>query len=60
VIGDWFCFLQSTKAKFRILDDITYDFDESGFEMGVTSTGAVATYPKGQAQPKTVQQDDRG
>jgi hypothetical protein len=31
------------KAKYGILDDNTYNFDESGFMMGIISTGAVVT-----------------
>jgi hypothetical protein len=47
------------KAKYGILDEDTYNFDESGFIIGVISTRAVVTGSDCQERPKTVQQGDR-
>ena len=43
VVQSWFRLVENTKAKYGILDDDTYNFDESGFMMGVISTGAGVT-----------------
>jgi hypothetical protein len=59
VIQSWFCLVENTKAKYDILDEDTYNFDESGFMMGVISTGAVVTGSERRDRPKTVQQGDR-
>jgi hypothetical protein len=39
----WFQLVENTKAKYGIQDDDTYNFDESGFMMGMISIGAVVT-----------------
>jgi hypothetical protein len=43
VIQGWFGLVANTKAKYGILDDDTYNFDETGFMMGQISTGVVVT-----------------
>jgi hypothetical protein len=43
IIQGWFRLVENTKAKHGILDEDTYNFDESGFMMGMISTGAVVT-----------------
>jgi hypothetical protein len=42
-VQGWFRFVENTKAKYGILNEDTYNFDESGFMMGMISTGAVVT-----------------
>ena len=59
VIQGWFKLVENTKAKYSILDKDTYNFDESGFMMGMISTGAVVTGSERRGRPKTVQQGDR-
>jgi hypothetical protein len=59
VTQGWFRLVENTKAKYGILDEDTYNFDESGFMMGVISTGAVVTGTERRGRPKTVQQGDR-
>ena len=54
VIQGWFQLVENTKAKYSILDKDTYNFDESGFIMGVISTGAVVTGADCRGRPKTV------
>jgi hypothetical protein len=59
VIQDWFRRVANIKAKHGILNDDTYNFDESGFMMGQISTGAVVTSSERRGRAKTVQQGDR-
>jgi hypothetical protein len=59
VIRGWFQLVENTKAKYGIQDEDTYNFDESGFMMGIISTRAVVTGSNRQGQPKTVQQGNR-
>jgi hypothetical protein len=59
VIRGWFRLVENTKAKHGILDEDTYNFDESGFMMGMISTGAVVTGSERRGRPKTVQQGNR-
>jgi hypothetical protein len=51
--------VENTKAKYGILDEDTYNFDEPGFLMGMISTGAVVTGSERQGQPKSIQQGNR-
>ena len=37
VIQPWFTLVQSTKAKYGIIDKDTYNFDETGFQIGKIS-----------------------
>jgi hypothetical protein len=55
VIQGWFRLVENTKAKYGILDKDTYNFDESGFMMGVILTGAVVTGSEYRGRLKTVQ-----
>ena len=59
VIQGWFRLVENTKVKYGILDEDTYNFDKSGFMMGVISTGAVVTGSERRGRPKTVQQGDQ-
>jgi RecB family endonuclease NucS len=59
VIQGWFRLVQNTKAKYGIQDEDTYNFDETGFMMGVISTGSVVTAADRRGRPKTVQQGNR-
>jgi hypothetical protein len=43
VIQRWFRLVKNMKAKHGVLDDDTYNFDESGFMKGMISTGVVVT-----------------
>ena len=59
ILGDWFKLVENTKAKYSIQDEDTYNFNESGFIIGVISTGAVVTGSERRGRPKTVQQGNR-
>jgi hypothetical protein len=58
-IGDWFALVRNTKAKYGILDDDSYNFDEAGFQMGVIGTSVVVTGSERRNRPKSVQPGDR-
>jgi hypothetical protein len=56
VIRGWFKLVENTKAKYGIQDEDTYNFDKSGFMMGIILTGAVVTGSERQGRPKSIQQ----
>ncbi|KAL2131434.1 hypothetical protein VTI74DRAFT_5124 [Chaetomium olivicolor] len=35
VIGEWFTLVRNTRAKYGIVDDDIYNFDETGFIIGI-------------------------
>ncbi|KAL2022201.1 hypothetical protein VTK56DRAFT_6030 [Thermocarpiscus australiensis] len=39
IIGEWFTLVRNTKAKYGIVDDDIYNFDETGFMMGIICLG---------------------
>ena len=43
IIQDWFRLVENTKAKHSILNKDTYNFDETGFMMGIITARAVVT-----------------
>ena len=43
IIGEWFNLIQKTIIQFRIDPDDIYNFDETGFAMGLTATARVIT-----------------
>ena len=55
VICGWFKLVQNTIAKYGINDADIYNFDETGFMMGVISTAMVITSLDRRAKAKTVQ-----
>jgi hypothetical protein len=59
VIGDWFRLVRSVKEKYGILDQDTYNFDETGFMMGVISSQLVVTGAYRRGKPKMVQSGNR-
>ena len=42
-ISDWFRLIKNTQAKYSILDEDIYNFDETGFQIGVIGTAKVVT-----------------
>ena len=46
--------MHNTKAKYGILDEDTYNFDETGFMMGMITTGMVVTTLDGYGKAKKV------
>jgi hypothetical protein len=43
LIGDWFKLVESIRTKYGIIDEDVYNFDETGFMMGMISTCMVVT-----------------
>ncbi len=59
VIQDWFRLVENTKAKYGITNKDTYNFDETGFQMGIISTGSVVTNSERRGRPKSKQPGNR-
>jgi hypothetical protein len=59
VIQGWFSLVANTKAKYGILDDDTYNFDETGFLMGQIASGVVVTDAEKPGRAKQVQPGNR-
>jgi hypothetical protein len=53
LIRAWFQRVQQTIAEYGILDDDIYNFDETGFQMGVISTAKVVTGADRAGRPRT-------
>jgi hypothetical protein len=58
-IGAWFRLVANTKAKYGIQDNDMYNFDESGFMMGVIGSQLVVTATERREKPKLVQPGNR-
>jgi hypothetical protein len=59
VIGEWFTLVQNVKAKYGIVDDDIYNFDETGFMMGIIFAGMVVTTSDGRGKAKLAQPGNR-
>ena len=59
IIGTWFDLVQATRIKYGILDADTYNFDETGFMMGVISSQLVVTGSHQRGKPKLIQPGGR-
>ena len=59
VIRGWFQLLRDTVAKYGIQDEDMYNFDETGFMMGMISTTMVVTSSERRGRPKLAQPGNR-
>ncbi|EAQ92248.1 hypothetical protein CHGG_00483 [Chaetomium globosum CBS 148.51] len=59
IIGEWFTLVQNTRAKYGIVDDDVYNFDETGFMMGIIFAGMVVTTSDGRSKAKLAQPGNR-
>jgi hypothetical protein len=59
IIQEWFSLVRNTIAKYGILDEDIYNFDEAGFAMGVIATAKVVTSSEAKSRPKTIQPGNR-
>ncbi|KAJ3453223.1 hypothetical protein MRS44_018878 [Fusarium solani] len=59
VIGEWFTLVQNVKAKYGIPDEDTYNFDETGFMMGMIFACMVVTTSDGRSKDKLAQPGNR-
>ncbi|KAF5697139.1 hypothetical protein FMUND_15512 [Fusarium mundagurra] len=58
-IRNWFRLVENTIAKYGIRSDNIWNFDETGFIMGVISSGIVITSSERRGNPKSVQPGNR-
>jgi len=59
IISPWFDLVRNVKAKYGILDEDTYNFDETGFQIGVGGSVKVVTASERRTKPLGVQPGDR-
>jgi hypothetical protein len=59
IIRGWFELVRNTIAKYQICNEDIYNFDETGFMIGVISTGIVVTSSDRQAKAKKIQPGNR-
>ncbi|RYC78589.1 hypothetical protein BFJ63_vAg18538 [Fusarium oxysporum f. sp. narcissi] len=59
IIRGWFRLVQNTIAKYGIRSDDIWNFDETGFMMGVIMVGMAVTGSERQGRPKSVQPGNR-
>ncbi|OWY51599.1 putative transposase [Alternaria alternata] len=59
IISPWFNLVRNVKAKYGILDEDTYNFDETGFQIGVGGSVKVVTASERRSRPLGVQPGDR-
>lgn len=59
LIRGWFQRVRATIAEYGILDDDIYNFDETGFQMGVIATAKVVTGTDRAGRPRTTQPGNR-
>jgi hypothetical protein len=59
IISPWFDLVRNVKAKYGILDEDSYNFDETGFTMGVAGTVKVVNASDRRTRPLGIQPCDR-
>jgi hypothetical protein len=59
VIMGWFQLVRNMIAKYGIEESDIYNFDETGFMMGIISTGSVVTSAERRGRPKLAQPGNR-
>jgi len=59
IIREWFHLVRNTIAKYSILDEDIYNFDETGFQMGVITTAKVVTGAERSNRPVLIQPGNR-
>jgi hypothetical protein len=59
LIRSWFELVEQTKAKYSILNEDVFNFDEAGFMMGKIMTQLVVTGSERRGRPKAIQPGNR-
>jgi len=59
VIEKWFELVKNVKAKYGIVNEDIYNFDETGFQMGMISSQTIITDVEKRNRPKAIQPGDR-
>ena len=54
IIQEWCSLVRNVVAKYGILEQDIYNFDEAGFAMGVIATAKVVTSSEAKSCPKTI------
>lgn len=55
IIQEWFNLIQNIIEQYRIAEEDIYNFDETGFAMGIVATARVITQSQKQGRPSLVQ-----
>jgi hypothetical protein len=59
IYNQWFILVQNTKAKYGIVENDIYNFDETGFMMGMIFSGMVVTTSDGRGRAQLIQPGNR-
>ncbi|KAK6221468.1 putative transposase [Colletotrichum tabaci] len=59
IVQAWFALVRNTIAKYEIHDDDIYNFDDTGFLMGMLSHAKVVTTSDRRGRPRTKQPSNR-
>lgn len=59
IIRGWFSLVRNTIAKYSIVDEDIYNFDETGFQIGVITTAKVITRAEKSKRPFSIQPGNR-
>ena len=59
LISLWFKLVEDTVTKYGVVEEDIYNFDETGFQMGVISTSKVITTSDRKGRPRTIQPGNR-
>jgi len=59
ILRDWFWLVYNIITKYRLHEDNIYNFDKTGFQMGVITTAKVVTGSEQSIQPVTIQPGNR-
>ncbi len=59
IIKEWFELYKSTILRYGVLENDVYNFDETGFQMGVTRKGVVITGAEDNSKAKSLQPGNR-
>ncbi|EDN99119.1 hypothetical protein SS1G_13979 [Sclerotinia sclerotiorum 1980 UF-70] len=59
LIREWFRLVSNMRAKYSILDCDFYNFDETGFMMGIIYPGMVVTSAERNGRSKAIQSNNK-
>jgi hypothetical protein len=59
LLRTWFKCVQAIKIQYGILDDDVWNFDGTGFQMGIIAISRVITSTDRQGRPRTIQPGNR-
>ena len=59
LVGAWFKLVRDTIAKYGVVEEDIFNFDETGFQIGVISTSKVITTSDRKGRPRTSQPGNR-